>query len=140
MFAHAAGNFTGTVSPKGLLPRNPDGSCAVGRPLLYEVDMVAFGGTRTPPSWPNRSPATTAPHLQAPGHGPAVIKTAPETEEGPCGWLKDRYGLSWQIVPVRLAELLNDPDEAAAQRVMAAMLKMTRIDIAELERAYAGGA
>ena len=59
-------------------------------------------------------------------------------EEGPCGWLKDRYGLSWQIVPVRLTELLNDPDEAAAQRVMSAMLQMTKIDIAELERAYAG--
>jgi predicted 3-demethylubiquinone-9 3-methyltransferase (glyoxalase superfamily) len=61
-------------------------------------------------------------------------------EEGPCGWLKDRYGLSWQIMPVRLTELLNDPDEAAAQRVMSAMLQMTKIDIAELERAYAAGA
>ena len=61
-------------------------------------------------------------------------------EEGPYGWLKDRYGLSWQIVPVRLTELLHDPDEAAAQRVMAAMLQMTKIDIAELERAYAAGA
>jgi predicted 3-demethylubiquinone-9 3-methyltransferase (glyoxalase superfamily) len=61
-------------------------------------------------------------------------------EEGPCGWLKDRYGLSWQIMPVRLTELLNDPDEAAAQRVMAAMLQMTKIDIAELKRAYAAGA
>ena len=61
-------------------------------------------------------------------------------EEGPCGWLKDRYGLSWQIIPVRLTELLNDPDEAAAQRVMSAMLQMTKIDIAELERAYAAGA
>jgi predicted 3-demethylubiquinone-9 3-methyltransferase (glyoxalase superfamily) len=61
-------------------------------------------------------------------------------EEGPCGWLKDRYGLSWQIMPVRLTELLNDPDEAAAQRVMSAMLQMTKIDIAELERAHAAGA
>src|SRR5215212_7647615 len=61
-------------------------------------------------------------------------------EEGPCGWLKDRYGLSWQIMPVKLTELLNDPDEAAAQRAMAAMLQMTKIDIAELERAYAAGA
>jgi predicted 3-demethylubiquinone-9 3-methyltransferase (glyoxalase superfamily) len=60
-------------------------------------------------------------------------------EEGPCGWLKDRYGLSWQVVPVRLTELQNDPDEAAAQRVMAAMLRMTKIDIAELERVYAAG-
>jgi predicted 3-demethylubiquinone-9 3-methyltransferase (glyoxalase superfamily) len=61
-------------------------------------------------------------------------------EEGPCGWPKDRYGLSWQIMPVRLTELLNDPDEAAAQRVMSAMLQMAKIDIAELERAYAAGA
>jgi hypothetical protein len=45
LFANAAGSFTGSVSPKGLLPRNPDGSCAVGQPLLYEVDMVAFSGT-----------------------------------------------------------------------------------------------
>jgi hypothetical protein len=45
LFANASGTFTGSVSPKGLLPRNPDGSCAVGRPLLHEVDMVEFSGT-----------------------------------------------------------------------------------------------
>jgi predicted 3-demethylubiquinone-9 3-methyltransferase (glyoxalase superfamily) len=56
-------------------------------------------------------------------------------EEGPCGWLKDRYGLSWQIIPVALTELLNDPDTAKAQRVMAAMLQMKKIDIAALEAA-----
>jgi predicted 3-demethylubiquinone-9 3-methyltransferase (glyoxalase superfamily) len=56
-------------------------------------------------------------------------------EEGPCGWLKDRYGLSWQIVPKRLEELLGDPDPEKAQRVMAAMLKMRKIDVADLERA-----
>jgi predicted 3-demethylubiquinone-9 3-methyltransferase (glyoxalase superfamily) len=58
-------------------------------------------------------------------------------EEGPCGWLKDRFGLSWQIVPARLPELLSDPDHGKSQRVMAAMLKMGKIDIAELERAAA---
>ena len=58
-------------------------------------------------------------------------------EEGPCGWLKDRYGLSWQIVPRRLSELLADPDREKAQRVMAAMLQMGKIDIAGLERAAA---
>ena len=47
----------------------------------------------------------------------------------PRGWLKDRYALSWQIMPVRQTELLNDPDEAAAQRVMSAMLQMTKLDI-----------
>jgi predicted 3-demethylubiquinone-9 3-methyltransferase (glyoxalase superfamily) len=54
-------------------------------------------------------------------------------EEGPCGWLKDRFGLSWQIVPRRLGELLGDPDPAKAQRVAAAMLQMRKLDIAALE-------
>jgi predicted 3-demethylubiquinone-9 3-methyltransferase (glyoxalase superfamily) len=56
-------------------------------------------------------------------------------EEGPCGWLKDKYGLSWQIVPTRLIELLGDPDPEKSQRVMKAMLEMSKIDIATLERA-----
>jgi predicted 3-demethylubiquinone-9 3-methyltransferase (glyoxalase superfamily) len=59
-------------------------------------------------------------------------------EEGPCGWLKDRFGLSWQIVPTALPELLGDPDQEKAQRVMAAMLEMKKIDVAALERAAAG--
>ena len=53
-----------------------------------------------------------------------------------CGWLKDRYGVSWQIIPTVLGELLNDPDPAKAQRVMKAMLEMDKIDIAGLKRAY----
>ena len=59
-------------------------------------------------------------------------------EEGPCGWLKDRYGLSWQVNPTILAELLSDPDPKKAQRVMAAMMKMKKIDTEELKRAYEG--
>jgi predicted 3-demethylubiquinone-9 3-methyltransferase (glyoxalase superfamily) len=59
-------------------------------------------------------------------------------EEGPCGWLKDRYGLSWQIIPSRLTELLADPDPETSQRVMAAMLQMKKIEIAQLEEAAAG--
>ena len=58
-------------------------------------------------------------------------------EQGACGWLKDRFGLSWQIVPARLTELLRDPDTARAQRVMAAMLGMGKIEIADLEAAAA---
>jgi len=54
-----------------------------------------------------------------------------------CGWLKDRYGLSWQIIPTKLPELLQDKDPEKAKRVMQAMLKMTKIEIAELEEAYA---
>jgi len=56
-------------------------------------------------------------------------------EQGPCGWLKDRYGLSWQIVPRALQELLADPDRDRAQRVMAAMMQMGKIEIAGLEQA-----
>jgi predicted 3-demethylubiquinone-9 3-methyltransferase (glyoxalase superfamily) len=56
-------------------------------------------------------------------------------EQGPCGWLKDRFGLSWQIVPTALPKLLGDPDKEKAQRVMAAMLEMHKIQIDELERA-----
>ena len=58
-------------------------------------------------------------------------------EEGPCGWLKDRFGLSWQVVPTTLFELLQDPDQAKAQRVMAAMLEMRKIEIEPLEAAAA---
>jgi predicted 3-demethylubiquinone-9 3-methyltransferase (glyoxalase superfamily) len=58
-------------------------------------------------------------------------------EEGPCGWLKDRYGLSWQIIPTVLPELLSDPDPEKSQRVMGAMLKMKKIEIDALEQAAA---
>jgi predicted 3-demethylubiquinone-9 3-methyltransferase (glyoxalase superfamily) len=58
-------------------------------------------------------------------------------EESQCGWLKDRYGLSWQIVPTALPRLLTDPDREKAQRVMQAMLKMKKIEIDVLEQAAA---
>jgi predicted 3-demethylubiquinone-9 3-methyltransferase (glyoxalase superfamily) len=57
---------------------------------------------------------------------------------GPCGWLKDRFGLSWQVVPRRLTELLVAPDRDGARRAMEAMLKMSKIDVAEIEAAYEG--
>lgn len=60
-------------------------------------------------------------------------------EKVQCGWLKDKYGLSWQIVPRVLSEMLADPDPAKSKRVMEAMLKMKKLDIKGLERAYRGG-
>ena len=57
---------------------------------------------------------------------------------GRCGWLKDRYGVSWQIVPTALPELLGGPNRAGAQRAMAAMMQMGKLDIAGLRRAYEG--
>jgi predicted 3-demethylubiquinone-9 3-methyltransferase (glyoxalase superfamily) len=56
-------------------------------------------------------------------------------EEGLCGWLKDKFGLSWQVIPAALPELLTDPDRAKAQRVMEAMMAMKKIEIDGLERA-----
>ena len=64
-------------------------------------------------------------------------KLAEGGEEGPCGWLKDRFGVSWQIIPTALPRLLGDPDRAKSQRVMEAMLGMRKIEIDELERAAA---
>ncbi len=61
-------------------------------------------------------------------------------EEGQCGWLKDRYGLSWQVVPDGMAEALGNPDPAKAERAMKAMLGMSKIDLAAVRAAAEGGA
>jgi predicted 3-demethylubiquinone-9 3-methyltransferase (glyoxalase superfamily) len=55
-----------------------------------------------------------------------------------CGWLKDRYGVSWQVVPTALIEMMSDPDQKKSGRAMQAMLQMKKLDIAELNRAFAG--
>jgi predicted 3-demethylubiquinone-9 3-methyltransferase (glyoxalase superfamily) len=65
-----------------------------------------------------------------------ALSAVPEAEQ--CGWVKDRFGLSWQITPRVLIQRLGDPDPARAKRVMEAMLQMKRIDIAAIERAYEG--
>jgi predicted 3-demethylubiquinone-9 3-methyltransferase (glyoxalase superfamily) len=65
-------------------------------------------------------------------------KLSADGEQQPCGWLKDKYGISWQIVPVSLSEMLSDPDPEKSRRVMQAMLRMGKIDIPTLEKAYTG--
>lgn len=66
----------------------------------------------------------------------ALLSAVPDAEQ--CGWLKDKYGVSWQIIPRALGELMNDPDPAKVQRVMSAMMPMKKLDIALLHAAYAG--
>ena len=65
------------------------------------------------------------------------LSAVPEAEQ--CGWLKDKYGLSWQIVPSIIRELMSDPDPEKSGRVMQAMLQMKKLDVASLKRAYEGG-
>jgi predicted 3-demethylubiquinone-9 3-methyltransferase (glyoxalase superfamily) len=64
------------------------------------------------------------------------LSAVPEAEQ--CGWVKDRYGISWQIVPSVLGEMMKDPDPSRAKHATEAMLGMKKLDIAELERAYGG--
>ncbi len=64
------------------------------------------------------------------------LSAVPEAEQ--CGWLKDKYGISWQIIPTVLGELLSDPDPVKSERVMTAMLQMKKIDIAALQKAHTG--
>jgi predicted 3-demethylubiquinone-9 3-methyltransferase (glyoxalase superfamily) len=66
------------------------------------------------------------------------LSTGGDDKAQQCGWLKDKYGLSWQVVPRALVELISDPDPHKSGRVMEAMLKMKKIDIDQLKRAYAG--
>lgn len=63
-------------------------------------------------------------------------KLSDDGAPGQCGWLKDKYGISWQIIPKALEELMSDPDPVKSQRVMQAMLKMGKIDISGLEQAH----
>ena len=59
-------------------------------------------------------------------------------QEGPCGWLKDKFGLSWQVVPAALPAMMTDPDSSKGERVMKAFMPMKKLDLAVLERAYRG--
>src|SRR5437879_874887 len=67
----------------------------------------------------------------------ALLANGGQAEQ--CGWLKDRWGLSWQIVPQALIDMMNSPDRVKAKRVSDAMMKMVKIDVAALERAFNGG-
>lgn len=67
------------------------------------------------------------------------MKLTEDGEEGVCGWLKDKYGLSWQIVPTVMIEMMSDPDPEKAKRVTDAMLKMVKLDIKTLKEAYEHG-
>jgi predicted 3-demethylubiquinone-9 3-methyltransferase (glyoxalase superfamily) len=109
------------------------------RPVSFELDRQPFVALNGGPEYR----FTEAVSFQVDCSDQAEVdhyweKLSEGGQEGPCGWLKDRFGLSWQIVPTVLPELLMDADRERSQRVMAAMLQMRKIEIAELEVAAAG--
>jgi predicted 3-demethylubiquinone-9 3-methyltransferase (glyoxalase superfamily) len=102
---------------------------------LEGQEFIALNGGQLSSPKPFRS------HLHSnPGRNRLLLNklTADGGQESQCAWLKDKFGLSWQVVPVQLNELLSDPDKNKAQRSMQAMLQMKKIDIPALQRAAAG--
>jgi predicted 3-demethylubiquinone-9 3-methyltransferase (glyoxalase superfamily) len=124
----------GTIRRYGEAGPGPKGSVMSAEFVLDGVEFIALNG---------------GPHFQ---FTPAIsmfvnCETQEEVDElweklsaggsqQPCGWLQDKFGLSWQIIPRTLGELLSDPDPVKSQRVMKAMLQMKKIDVAGLKRAY----
>jgi predicted 3-demethylubiquinone-9 3-methyltransferase (glyoxalase superfamily) len=113
---------------------NPDGSAFV---VNFVLDGVEFQAMNSPRSNPFSDAISFFVHADTQERIDELwdALTAEGGEAVACGWLKDRFGLSWQIVPARLMELLGDPDAGRAGRAMQAMLGMQKIIIAELEAA-----
>jgi len=143
--AEDAAQFYTSVFPSSRIVRVTHYGSAGPRPegMVMEVEFELDGRSLLALNGGPDFTFTEAISLQADCKDQAEVDRLWETlseggEEGPCGWLKDRYGVSWQITPTVLYELIADPDPERAQRTIAAMLQMGKIDIAELERAATG--
>ena len=128
-----------SVSRYGEAGPGPEGSAMV---VTFEFEGLAFMGLNGGPMFK----FTEAISMKVDCASQAEVDfywdklTADGRQPGRCAWLKDKFGLSWQIVPTRLVELLQGADAKRSQRVMNAMLGMSKIDIAALEKAHAGEA
>jgi predicted 3-demethylubiquinone-9 3-methyltransferase (glyoxalase superfamily) len=143
--AEQAAQFYTSVFPDSRIVRVTHYGSAGPRPegMVMEVEFELDGRSYLALNGGPQFRFTEAISLQADCDDQAEVDRLWETlseggEEGPCGWLKDRYGVSWQIVPRVLYELIADADREKAQRVIAAMLQMGKIEIPELERAAGG--
>ena len=133
----AAVFYTGIFpnSSVGHLARMPDGRVMAGE---FDLDGLTFQGINGGPTHAQFTEAisfsiTCADQAEVDHYWTSLV--ADGGNESMCGWLKDRFGVSWQVVPSRLFELLSDPDPARAQAAQAAMLGMQRIVVADLEAA-----
>jgi predicted 3-demethylubiquinone-9 3-methyltransferase (glyoxalase superfamily) len=119
----------------------PDGSAGDALTVEFELDGVRFTGLNGGPHFHFSEAISfqidTADQAETDRYWDALL--ADGGEESVCGWLKDRFGLSWQVVPRRLQELMTDADPGRSSRAMKAMLQMRRIDIAAIEAAAAAG-
>ena len=123
-----------TVNRYGDAGPGPKGTVMTANFLLYGQEFVALNGGPQYKFTPAISFVVNCESQQEVDD--LWDKLSAGGREDPCGWLQDKFGVSWQIVPSVLVKLLSDPDPVKAQRVMAAMMKMKKIDIAALKRAY----
>ncbi len=124
-------------SKAGNVSRGPDGKVFT---VSFELDGQAFMALNAGPQFKFNEAVSFFASCETQAEVDYYWErlTADGGEESMCGWLKDKYGLSWQIIPTALGELLGDKDPVKAKRVMDAMLKMNKIDITGLKRAYEG--
>ena len=145
--AEAAATFYTSLLPDSRIDRVyrsptdwPDGKAGSVLTVEFTLAGQSYLGLNGGPQFPFTEAVSLQIHCQDQAEVDRLWKAILENggQETACGWIKDRWGLSWQIVPVRLTELMHDPDPARARRAMEAMMEMVKIDIAKLEAAYEG--
>ena len=127
------------VVSKAHYPENSPGEAGTVMTVEWELDGQRFVGINGGPQFT----FSEAVSMQVNCAGQDEVdyyweKLTDGGEEGPCGWCKDKFGLSWQVVPEGMDDLFSDPDKSRAERAMQAMLKMSKIDVATLQRAADG--
>ena len=130
---------SGRIVSKALYPENSPGPAGTVMTVEWELDGQRFVGINGGPQFPFSEAVsfqiTCKDQAEVDHYWDALSDGG---QEGPCGWLKDRYGLSWQVVPEGMDEMFADPDRSRAERAMQAMLKMGKLDVAALHRAADG--
>lgn len=146
--AEEAANFYTSLLPDsrvGKITRspadNPSGPAGMVLTVEFTVAGQEFVGLNGGPEFPFTEAVSFMIHCEDQAEVDRLwdALTADGGKPVQCGWLRDRFGLSWQIVPKRMLELLGDPDSGKAKRAMEAMLKMVKIDVADVERAANAG-
>jgi predicted 3-demethylubiquinone-9 3-methyltransferase (glyoxalase superfamily) len=116
----------------------PSGPAGMVLTVVFTLAGQRFCGLNGGPQFPHSEAVSFMIETEDQAETDRLWNAIASGRPGPCGWIKDRWGVSWQITPKRLLELATDPDTSRARRAMQAMMQMSKIDIAALERAAAG--